>query len=84
VKPVGRGEPHTVEQILAAMTTNEHVAVSLRRCPDRDYAIERLEVDVASQRRDLIRELRAVARAHSAAPVTARMTRDTLLRAARP
>jgi hypothetical protein len=65
------------------MATNEQVAASLHCCPDRDHAIEELEADVASQRHGLIRELRKVARAHSAAPVAARMNRDAFLRAVR-
>jgi hypothetical protein len=81
--PVGRAQAHTVEQVRVAMATNEHVAASLRRFPGRDHAIEKLEADVASQRRDLIRELHAVARAHSAAPVAARMSRDAFLRPVR-
>ena len=76
---VSRRETHTVAQVLTAMTTNEKVAAFLLRYPHRDAAIERLEFDVAGQRRSLIRELLAIGRSDSAPLVAARMQRDASL-----
>lgn len=76
---MSRSEPHTVAQVLIALTTNEQVAAFLSRYSYRDRAIERLEDDVARQRRGLIRELLAVGRANSAPLVVARMQRDASL-----
>jgi len=76
---VSRSETHTVAQVLIALTTNEQVAAFLSRYSYGDRAIERLEDDVARQRRGLIRELLAVGRANSAPLVAARMRRDVSL-----
>ncbi|HEY2373273.1 MAG TPA: hypothetical protein VGH82_12165 [Gaiellaceae bacterium] len=76
---MGRGNEHTLERVLVAIATNEQVSSSLRGYRDRDHAIEQLEADMASQRRELIQELLAVARKHSAAPVAARMIRDEFI-----
>lgn len=72
-------EAHTLAQVLAAMTVNEEVTASLFRYPFRDHAIERLETDIASQRRELIRELLAVGRADSGQLVASHMRRDDAL-----
>jgi hypothetical protein len=76
---VSRSEAHSVAQVLTALTTNEQVAESLLRYPQRDRTIERLEDDIARQRRSLIRELLAIGRANSAPLVAARMQRDASL-----
>ena len=76
---VRRSEAHTAAQVLTAMTTNEKVAAFLLRYPHRDAAIERLEGDIALQRRVLLRELLAIGRANSAPLVAARMQRDASL-----
>jgi hypothetical protein len=71
------------ERVLTAMATNESVAACLSCYPDRDEAIAQLQADVERQRHDLVRELRALARASSAASVAARIQRDAILLGAR-
>jgi hypothetical protein len=80
----GQHEPMTpqgrsLEQVLVALGTNEHVASALRRYPQRDTAIEALEDDVDHQRRGLVADLRAVMRERSALQVAGRMRRDAYL-----
>jgi hypothetical protein len=61
-----------LEQVLAAIATNEHVATTLRDYEERDRAIELLEDDVAVQRRQLVEELRTLLRPHTRAAMAAR------------
>jgi hypothetical protein len=61
------------------MTANEQVTTFLLRYPHRDHAIERLEADIATQRRELIRELLAAGTSNSGRLVAAHMRRDTAL-----
>jgi hypothetical protein len=62
-----------LEQVLAAIATNEQVATTLRDYEERDRAIELLEDDVAVQRRQLVEELRILLRPHTRAAIAARM-----------
>jgi hypothetical protein len=76
---VSRGEAHSFERVLTAIATNERVASCLSEYPDDDQAIRQLRDDVERQRRDLVREFRAIAQANAPSSIAARLNRDASL-----